>query len=91
MSNEETTFVPQTILRLLSTQFQQDDTRISSQALEATIEYIRIFTKEAIWRSEEFRRQAEADLPAEDEQTSTEDILLVGHLKSISKNLCMDF
>lgn len=80
----ESTFIPQTVVRIMSTaSFNNPDTKISGTALKASIEYLRVFTREAIWRSEENRRAIEG------EDTSGD--LTVANLEAVAANLVLDF
>ena len=80
----ESTFIPQTVVRIMSTaSFNHADTKISATALKASIEYLRVFTREAIWRSEEYRRALEGE-------ESTGD-LTVANLEAVAANLVLDF
>lgn len=92
---QEPTFIPQTVLRVMSTaSFNHPDTKISSTALKASIEYLRVFTREAIWRSEENRRQTEYDEEGEESENNAPSgtkVLNVKHLETIAPNLVLDF
>lgn len=77
-----------------ATSFKHTDTKISSAALKASIEYLRVFTREAIWRSEENRRQTEEELhDAVDTESGlgNSKVLSVKHLETIAPNLVLDF
>lgn len=99
---QESTYIPQTVVRIMSTaSFEHADTKISSTALKASIEYIRVFTREAIWRSEENRRITEALENQEEQLTAVNTninanssatlVLNVKHLEAIAPNLLLDF
>ncbi|KAK9247202.1 centromere protein X [Lipomyces tetrasporus] len=45
-------FNSKTLARLFAEHFERPDTRISASAVEASAEYLRIFTREAIWRTD---------------------------------------
>lgn len=76
--------------------FEQKDTKVSSAAIKASIEYLRVFTREAIWRSEENRRltdvqeDLEDNLEAGDSSLPTK-VLNVKDLETIAPNLVLDF
>ncbi|KAK9478933.1 CENP-S associating centromere protein X-domain-containing protein [Lipomyces japonicus] len=44
-------FNPKTVARLFAENFERPETRISAAAINASAEYLRIFTREAIWRT----------------------------------------
>lgn len=90
------TYVPQSIVRIMTTaSFEHPDTKISSTALKASIEYLRVFTREAIWRSEENRRTEEELDDLDETSTGNTDsatkVLNVKHLEKIAPNLVLDF
>ncbi|KAK9386154.1 centromere protein X [Lipomyces mesembrius] len=46
------TFNSKTVARLFAEHFDRPDTRVSASAVETSAEYLRIFTREAIWRTD---------------------------------------
>jgi len=48
---QSTTFPTKLIGRILQENFTSPNTRISADALAVTTEYLRIYTREAIWRA----------------------------------------
>ncbi|KAK9353438.1 centromere protein X [Lipomyces doorenjongii] len=46
------TFNSKTVARLFAEHFERPDTRVSASAVETSAEYLRIFTREAIWRTD---------------------------------------
>ncbi|KAK9326266.1 CENP-S associating centromere protein X-domain-containing protein [Lipomyces orientalis] len=53
-------FNSKTLARLFAEHFERPDTRISASAVEASAEYLRIFTREAIWRTDKALKDAAA-------------------------------
>lgn len=84
MSNEEpTTFPSQTIARTFTTaSFKHPDTKINASALNASVEYLRLFTREAIWRAEQNRQQIEQDLQASRKPNASSNSTVVDLLSS---------
>ncbi|AOA64055.1 Hypothetical protein PP7435_CHR3-0150 [Komagataella phaffii CBS 7435] len=94
-----------TLARLFHTvAFEEPDTRISSKTLELSIEYLKIFTKEAVIRADEVRRDRNGQVRSkyniklenvEDQPIENTDsnggILDVNHLSQISGSLILDF
>ena len=82
----ETTFKDQTILRTFtSLSFEHPETRISAAALKGSGEYLRIFAREAVWRSEQQRqRDSGSGGPANK-------VLEVRHLEKIAGTMVLDF
>ncbi|KAK9369243.1 centromere protein X [Lipomyces kononenkoae] len=52
------TFNSKTVARLFAEHFERPDTRISATAVETAAEYLRIFTREAIWRTDKALKDA---------------------------------
>ncbi|KAK9375911.1 centromere protein X [Lipomyces chichibuensis] len=52
------TFNSKTVARLFAEHFDRPDTRVSASAVETSAEYLRIFTREAIWRTDKALKDA---------------------------------
>lgn len=82
------TFPPSLMIRLLGQfAFKQRDTRMTAQALDTFTEYMRVFTTEAIWRSEQVMRQEEE---LGDNQGDP-DIIQESHLQKVMSDISLDF
>lgn len=92
---ENATFSQETVHRIFNnSSFKKDDTRISNDALKCTTEYLRIFTREAIWRSDQARqnaRQGTDNLKEIKTSTPTSNVLEESDLNEIKANLKLDF
>ncbi|KAK9462775.1 CENP-S associating centromere protein X-domain-containing protein [Lipomyces oligophaga] len=78
-----TTFPTRTINRLFSANFKPS-TKVSSEALEASAEYLRVFTREAVWRTHQV---LESDSATE----SNGRMLQVSDLEKVAGTLVLDF
>lgn len=53
-------FDAKTVKGVLEQSFTHEDTRVSAEAVQAAAEYLRIFTRETVWRSAEDRRKKDS-------------------------------
>lgn len=82
------TFPPALMVRLLGQfAFKNSDTKMTAQTLDAFTEYIRIFTTEAIWRSEQVMRQ-EQEIAENDDDAN---IMQERHLQKVMADISLDF
>ncbi|KAK9469853.1 centromere protein X [Lipomyces arxii] len=65
------TFNNKTVARLFLEYFEKQDTRISASAVEASAEYLRIFTREAVWRTDKALKDLEADKRSQKSMSSS--------------------
>ncbi len=74
--DKETTFPESTITRLFSmVSFSDTKTRISQETLALATEYLRIFTREAIWRADqELHNEIEKEKKLADQGADFQDI-----------------
>lgn len=87
-SQNAVTFPPALMVRLLGQfAFKNSDTKMTAQTLDAFTEYIRIFTTEAIWRSEQVMRQ-EQEIAENDEDAN---IMQERHLQKVMADISLDF
>ncbi|KAK9448404.1 CENP-S associating centromere protein X-domain-containing protein [Limtongia smithiae] len=82
-----TTFPSKTIARLFAEHFDHNDTRVSATAVEAAAEYLRIFTREAVWRSDRAAKEAAATA----EGSVGHRMLEVADLERVAGTLVLDF
>ena len=88
-SDEEstsTTYPTKLIGRILQESFQTKTTRINADALAVITEYLRIYTREAIWRAAQEKKKS--DTVAE---TLGSGLLEVEDLEKITGPLTLDF
>ncbi|KAA8898437.1 hypothetical protein TRICI_006566 [Trichomonascus ciferrii] len=69
--------------------FTRKDTRISGDALKCCAEYLRVFTREAIWRSDQERQERQAGM--RDKASTTSNIVEASDLEKIKDDLKLDF
>jgi CENP-S associating Centromere protein X len=81
-----TTFPSKLIGRVLHEQFTSPITRISPDALALVAEYLRIYTREAIWRASQGRRKTDTVAGA-----LGAGVLEVDDLERIAGPLTLDF
>ncbi|KAK9472301.1 centromere protein X [Dipodascopsis tothii] len=79
------TFPTKTLARIFTEHFQHADTRLNAATLDASAEYLRIFTREAIWRSERARQDAAGADGARKRMLEVDD------LEKIAGTLVLDF
>uniref|UniRef100_A0A060T5F9 ARAD1B06710p n=1 Tax=Blastobotrys adeninivorans TaxID=409370 RepID=A0A060T5F9_BLAAD len=53
-------FDAKTVKGVLEQSFAHEDTRVSADAVQAAAEYLRIFTREAVWRSAVDRKEKDS-------------------------------
>ncbi|KAK7202690.1 centromere protein X [Myxozyma melibiosi] len=87
----QVTFPAKTIARLLAENFTRPETRVSASAVETAAEYLRIFTREAVWRTEGALKAAEAPVSASSAPSSRARIMEASDLEKIAGTLVLDF
>jgi hypothetical protein len=81
-----TTYPTKLIGRILQETFQNKATRISPDALAVVTEYLRIYTREAIWRAAQEKKKTETVA-----ETLGTGLLEVEDLEKITGPLTLDF
>ncbi|KAK9235551.1 centromere protein X [Lipomyces kononenkoae] len=91
-------FNSKTVARLFAEHFERPDTRISAAAVETAAEYLRIFTREAIWRTDKALKDAAANGADSGDENRTTNIsgarlrmMGVEDLARIAGTLVLDF
>jgi hypothetical protein len=83
---QATSYPPKLIGRILQETFHNPNTRISSDALIVITEYLRIYTREAIWRAAQEKKKTETVAG-----TLGTGLLEVEDLEKITGPLTLDF
>ena len=71
---------------ILSQHFSSSDVRIKSDAVEAAAEYLRVFAREAVWRSDQARKDREKSVRHFGSKS-----IEVGDLDKTAGQLVLDF
>lgn len=97
-NTQSETFPPELMVRIMSEfAFKNQDTEMTAQALDAVTEYIRIFTTETIWRSEQALSEEEGALKIkngghkEEEEEEEPRIIQERHLHKALQDVLLDF
>jgi len=81
-----TTYPPKLINRIMQESFENTNTRINSDALAVVAEYLRLYTREAIWRASQEKKRTDTVAG-----TLASGVLEVEDLEKIAGPLSLDF
>ncbi|KAK9456194.1 CENP-S associating centromere protein X-domain-containing protein [Dipodascopsis uninucleata] len=99
-TQEVITFSIKTLARLMAEYFEYPDTRISATAIDASTEYLRIFTREAVWRTEKTLKEtekqnnnikSESGIPSSSSSSTRARTMEARDLEKIAGTLVLDF
>ena len=80
------TFQPSTILKIFEENYNSKDTEITDKALHAVCEYLRLFSRECIWRAHDCALKE-----CEEENINYDGVIREDHLQKIATGALLDF